>query len=209
METAVKKKGFSLDTEQHILRHFTDILKGLAICHSYDVIHSDLKPDNIVWFGDVDGKEGNFKLIDFGAAQEFSSQKKELRHVVAAHAYRAPEVFLARGQYNHKIDIWSAGCVLYFMCTKKMLFYEFGDIHGDLTDIFQVLRAPTEETWPGVTSLLKWKESYTTISKNMTGKYFNRISSYTLIRNVIDQCLILNPSNRPSSKKLLSYIREL
>ncbi len=208
LATAVKKEGFSMNGEKNILRHFTDMLKGVVLCHDYNVIHADLKPENVVWFGDVKGKKGNFKLIDFGAAQAFCSQKKSLRPNVSTPTYKAPEMFLAPSKYSYKVDVWNLGCILYFMCTTKALIYEYAQGYS-LINIIEVLGAPTEESWPGVTSLPEWSSLYSSV-KSDKSLYFNILPPYVFIRTIIDQCLIFNPADRPSSKKLLScFLKEI
>lgn len=75
------------------------ILDGLSHIHANEVIHRDLKPDNIL----VDSY-GNIKISDFGLAAE-CGHGKFLIHQAGALSYRAPEMELKFG-YDHKIDIW-------------------------------------------------------------------------------------------------------
>lgn len=75
------------------------ILDGLSHIHAKQVIHRDLKPNNIL----VDAF-GNIKISDFGLAAE-CGHGKSLIHQAGARSYRAPEMELKYG-YDHKIDIW-------------------------------------------------------------------------------------------------------
>ena len=51
-------------------------------------------------------------------------------------------------QYSTAIDIWSLGCIMAELLTKKVLFQGTGEL-DQIDKIFKVLGSPTEETWPG------------------------------------------------------------
>lgn len=55
--------------------------------------------------------------------------------------YRAPEIILNIGDYDGKVDVWSVGCILYKLATRKVLFP--GNDHiNQLTVIMDVLGTP-------------------------------------------------------------------
>ena len=78
---------------------------------------------------------------------------------VATRWYRAPEILLGSQKYSCPIDIWSLGTIFAEMINKKPLFQGDSEI-DQLFRIFRVLTTPTEETWPGVTSLPDFKVSF-------------------------------------------------
>ena len=80
------------------------MLRGLAYIHSLDIIHCDIKPENVVL---EDVKEVRVKLIDFGSSC-FTSDA--LTSYVQSRSYRAPEVILGC-PYDQRIDVWSLGAV--------------------------------------------------------------------------------------------------
>ncbi|ONK54798.1 uncharacterized protein A4U43_UnF11210 [Asparagus officinalis] len=85
------------------------ITQALACCHMRGLAHRDLKPENILF----DNNTGRPKLSDFGSAGLFSTDKKMSGLVGTAH-YVAPEV--VRGEeYGERVDVWSAGVVMYVM----------------------------------------------------------------------------------------------
>lgn len=92
-------KGFSLK----LVKRFTkEILEGISYLHSKNIIHCDLKPENIMITG-----EGTIKIIDFGS----SCYTGRLRYsYLQSRFYRAPEVLLG-GRYNTKMDIWSIALI--------------------------------------------------------------------------------------------------
>ena len=102
------------------------ILKGLSYIHSHNIIHRDIKLENIM-INDIEnilinGKIEQFywiKIIDFGIAKFTSSNKKE-KGMTGTLYYMAPEVI--KQNYNYKCDIWSVGIILYILLTGKYPF---------------------------------------------------------------------------------------
>ncbi|CAK6962111.1 homeodomain-interacting protein kinase 4-like [Scomber scombrus] len=96
---------------QQLLTAF-DALKGLG------VIHSDLKPDNIMLVNHQD-EPFRVKLIDFGLSHTIS--EVELGMKVQPVGYRAPEVSLGL-PFSEAIDMWSLGCVLTYLYVAQQPF---------------------------------------------------------------------------------------
>ena len=77
-------------------------------------MHRDIHPDNILCSSDGT----NLKLIDFGVSRKFSSEKNDQEFenkiitVTGLFSYRAPEMMEGK-EYSEKVDVWSAGVVLY------------------------------------------------------------------------------------------------
>ena len=95
----------SLD-ESEAVRLGIDICKALEICHRKNIIHRDIKPQNI-FISD----NGDFKLGDFGIARTMEKTTGGMSRK-GTYKYMAPEVF--RGErYDETADIYSLGIVLY------------------------------------------------------------------------------------------------
>ena len=104
----VKTKGGKLPPEEalNILRQITE---GLAYLHRYGYIHLDIKPENVL--AKKEKEKLLWKLGDFGLLKPrgFSG----ILDVKGTVGYIAPEVF--RGEIHRSSDIFSLGCLLYYM----------------------------------------------------------------------------------------------
>lgn len=93
------------------------ILSGLSHSHSRNLIHSDVKPQNIF----IDQK-GHATLVDFGIARIMSSHSKD-QTVYGTPGYISPEQ-ITGGPATPRSDIYSLGVTLYEMMTARMPFEE-------------------------------------------------------------------------------------
>ena len=92
--------------ESEVVRLGIDICKALEVCHRKNIIHRDIKPQNI-FISD----NGDFKLGDFGIARTMEKTTGGMSKK-GTYKYMAPEVF--RGDdYDQTADIYSLGIVLY------------------------------------------------------------------------------------------------
>jgi len=96
---------------------FKQIISAIRYCHEeMNVIHRDLKPDNILF----DGKN-NIKVADFGLSEEFVPGEKQFTFC-GTPEYMAPEVFQGHKFDGPKVDVWSLGIMLYEMLTATLPF---------------------------------------------------------------------------------------
>uniref|UniRef100_A0A0X3PDZ0 cyclin-dependent kinase n=2 Tax=Schistocephalus solidus TaxID=70667 RepID=A0A0X3PDZ0_SCHSO len=121
---------------------FRQILCGLTYCHQKKIIHRDLKPENILVAND-----GVVKIADFGLARQTTIKIDKLASEVVTLWYRPPEILLGETKYNSKIDIWSAGCILFEMVVGKPLF-PGKDVDSQIRLIFDRLGFPPLDYWP-------------------------------------------------------------
>ncbi len=102
-----------------VLRIATEITRGLEAIHRQNLIHRDIKPNNI-W---IEKGTERAKILDFGLVREIKGDPNltEAGVIVGTPAYLSPEQ--ARGRNaTVRSDLFSLGCVLYEMCTRKLPF---------------------------------------------------------------------------------------
>ena len=108
-----KKKYIPIDKIKQISKQ---LLLGLDYCHKKDIIHRDLKPENVLFTQDE-----RVKICDFGSSKCLKDKKTSTPYIVSRY-YRAPELLLSKTDYNSKIDIFAAGCIIAELFTLTPLF---------------------------------------------------------------------------------------
>ncbi|KAK9976742.1 hypothetical protein ABG768_021945, partial [Culter alburnus] len=101
------KKGFF--EEQQILDWFVQICLALQYLHENNVLHRDIKPQNVFLTED-----GYINLGDFGCSKVLKSAEEYATSVVGAELYTSPEIY--QNRHNSKSDIWSLGWLIHDLC---------------------------------------------------------------------------------------------
>jgi len=118
-------------------QHFQRLLQGLDFCHKKRIYHRDLKPENLFL-----NESGELCIGDFGlAALKADSDEQNLRTICGTPHFSAPEVMggskrlvgnkefktintktRSYGYDGAAADVWSCGCILYFLITGTFPF---------------------------------------------------------------------------------------
>ena len=106
-----KFQGLSLSL---VKRFAIQILQGLYYTKSLDIIHCDLKPENLLL---KYPNKSDLVIIDFGSATFFNERQHTY---IQSRFYRAPEIILGI-PYTSAIDMWSFGCILAELFTGRPL----------------------------------------------------------------------------------------
>ena len=103
--------------DKNIIYHIIyDICLGLKEIHNNNLIHRDLKPDNLFISEDL-----RIKIGDFGISKQLNSVNEYAKTKIGTMLYMAPEI-LKGEQYNNKVDIWSLGCIIHELCVLNFCF---------------------------------------------------------------------------------------
>jgi len=95
--------------EDTVKRIFYQVLLAIEYCHKNNVVHRDLKAENLLL-----DSEDNVKIADFGFGNFFQSGAK-LSTSCGSPPYAAPEIFMGENYEGPQLDVWSLGVVLYVL----------------------------------------------------------------------------------------------
>lgn len=163
--------------KNEIKKIFFQLISAVEYVHKNAIIHRDIKLENILMneFGDI-------KLTDFGSAVDTKQCKPdELETICGTNEYIAPEILGLRDRsisshpYNEKIDIWACGIVLYELLCQK---------HPYPDKYFKMNKKNIRKR------LLKHKLRFPEYVEDAE-------------KQLIQQCLDLDPQKRPSASDIL------
>ncbi|TIA87857.1 hypothetical protein E3P99_02902 [Wallemia hederae] len=165
------------------------MLEGLQYLHSNNVVHRDIKPDNIL-LNDI----GILKMVDFGAAKVLQKNKTIARtrmndgnkegpagSLAGTPMYMSPEVIKGEGDKAGvfgAMDVWSFGCVLLELCTGRKPWH---GLDNEWAIMFHIGVSGQPPQLPTT----------------------NELSELGI--DFIKQCLIIDPKERPTVDKLLEH----
>ena len=101
-------------TEKEVIKLGCDLAMALIYCRKLNIIHRDVKPENIFV-----SRFGDFKLGDFGIAREQAHNMSNMSKK-GTYSYMAPEIYKGE-KYDSSIDIYSLGIVLYKLMNQNRL----------------------------------------------------------------------------------------
>jgi len=134
--TVVKK---IINFDQKLVRtYFRQILSGLEFLHNLGIAHLDLKPDNIFI-----AENNQIKIADFDMS--YIKGDPEILSFGTCN-FRSPEIMSHRSQNPYASDIYSLGCVLFFMITGGLVPRDENDYRREEM-ITRMIRNKSEEFW--------------------------------------------------------------
>ncbi|KAL0082226.1 kinase-like domain-containing protein [Phycomyces blakesleeanus] len=113
-------------------RYFREMILGIEYLHNNDIVHRDIKPDNLLL-----SSGGMLKIVDFGVSEMFKGNDDKLKKSAGSPAFMAPELCIAHhGEISGKAaDIWSMGITLYCLIYGRPPFRT-----SSLVDLLDMIR---------------------------------------------------------------------
>ncbi|KAJ7990394.1 hypothetical protein DPEC_G00299850 [Dallia pectoralis] len=164
----------------------TQILAALRHLHFKNIVHCDLKPENVLLSSAEPFPQ--VKLCDFGFAR-IIGEKSFRRSVVGTPAYLAPEVLMNQG-YNRSLDMWSVGVIMYVSLSGTFPFNEDEDINDQIHNAtFMYPANPWKQISPDAIDLInnllqvKMRRRYS-VDKSLSHTYLQDYQTWLDLREL-------------------------
>lgn len=171
-----------------------EIINALIFIHQQNVVHNDLKPENVLLKKGSTPQEFTVRISDFGCAQIVQNEAN-LKGIT--YLYASPEYLLSSLESsespvykpNLKNDIWAFGLIIY-----ELFVGEFYDKIPYLK-IFDNLTTQNEESFEKLKFSIYENQS---LSQYLTNDIFQNVENKN-IKTIIDSCLQIDPKKRPNA----------
>ncbi|THC98968.1 hypothetical protein EYZ11_001519 [Aspergillus tanneri] len=229
LREVLKKFGRDVGLNLRAIRAYAQqIFLGLSLLRKCNILHADLKPDNLL----VNEQRNVLKVCDLGSASP--ATENEITPYLVSRFYRAPEIILGI-PYDYAIDVWSIGCTLFELFTGKILFTGRNNNQmlrsimecrgkyppkllrrGTLThqhfDEMLNFHSTEEDRITGrmTTRVLDFKKPARDLKTRLMGKGTrgmsdSEVKELTLFVDLLDRCLSLNPEKRCTPAEALKH----
>ncbi|XP_018010814.1 cyclin-dependent kinase-like 4 isoform X2 [Hyalella azteca] len=188
-------KGFP---EKETKKIIYQLVEAVRFCHESNVIHRDVKPENVLIT-----RRGVVKLCDFGFARMLTNES--YTDYVATRWYRAPELLVGDTKYGAPVDVWAIGCVMAEMIRGEALWPGKSDL-----DQLHIIKKTLGELLPYHMKVFSSNDFFrglklpeTGIRETLEAKMPASISTDAL--DFLKKCLDVDPSKRMTCKQLLTH----
>lgn len=100
---------------QEVVNYIAQIATAVGYIHEHNILHRDIKPDNIMITADYKAI-----LIDFGSARKFEQDKTQAHTSVLTHGYAPTEQYTTNSRKGSYTDIYAIGATMYFVLTGQI-----------------------------------------------------------------------------------------
>jgi len=192
-------------TDAHVQTFMYQLFRGLKYIHSANVLHRDLKPNNILV-----NRQCDLVICDFGLARmhDESDEDADMTQYVVTRWYRAPELIMLVKDYDAAIDVWSAGCIMAELITRKPIF-PGADYVKQLECIIKVVGTPSKEdiaNMKGNERASRYAASLGSGPGSKVPSLLQPFEAAPLAIDLIDKCLAFNPTSRITAEGCLEHM---
>ena len=183
------------------------ILSGLNHLHSEQIIHRDIKLENILY----DEKKNIAKIGDFGLSRIFDYSLESQYTDVGTYPYKPPEILLGLRKYTTAFDMWSIGCLLVQICTMSILFGA-NDPIGVIKLMYDIFGSFNDNVLPGYKKFPNSNLISNLPEKGGIGlvEYIKQKQKFKFENNdfydLITKMLCIDPTKRITAKECLSHL---
>lgn len=171
--------------EEDCVRAITkSLLESLLFLHNQNVCHGALEPSNVCLTGLGDTEAHPCKIVDFGSAIDLSVEIPYGSSQMGNEGYCAPEMLQKFESYNCVADIWSLGCLVFFMFTGLSPFED------------TLLSNSTRSAHEKMARILRGEYSF-------SSQYFRDVSRSA--KQFISSLIHTDPSVRPTAAEALEH----
>ena len=182
------------------------ILSGLNYLHENNIIHRDIKLENILY----DSKKNIAKIGDFGLSRQFDYDLSAIYTDVGTYPYKPPELLLGLTHYSTSFDIWSTACILVEICTGTHLFGKDNAL-GVISLMYKIFGSFNDDILPGFKNFPNSKiiESLPVTKGIGLVNYIKENKKFDFANddffNLIEKMLCIDPTKRISAKNCLAH----
>jgi len=166
---------------------FLQICKGLNFLHTNNIVHLDIKPENIMFTDDTFKK---IKIIDFGMARFIKKEGEEIKPTQGTPGFVSPEMIFGE-IITTKADMFAVGAMLYNIVT---IFEDFGD-SANINDINNV-------------KCLKNLKNIDKIVQDLTEELQYKETEKLQYKEIMRACLKKDPKERASAQDVINMIAD-
>lgn len=181
LKTAINQRGAI--NQRKVAEIGSQVCQALSVAHGLDIIHRDIKPQNIMVQPD-----GNVKVMDFGIARAKNSVKSQTSSVLGTAHYISPEQAQGK-ELTGASDMYSLGCVLYEAATGQLPFDGPDAVSVAMKQV-QEEPLPPSQVKPDISPDLE-----AIILKAMDKNPYNRFQTARDMKQALDDFLMGRPVN--------------